>query len=374
MEAAIRFAVTQSLRRNLVPGKPSEKQWKYLTEHQHVAKAERGELSISGLAALVRLIFEAQGFTDELSDLYQQRLRGEWPPSREWLRMTGITENYEPDFVAPSHLDAVAALLVRRAAAESRVQNFRDATLERTGQYLKALAPSKIDEWVTCQARADGPYTVWARVSARSQDLSMTRDGQITLPLSVPSTVREFALTGPSDTDDITLHWLDYSVPGEGFPRSEPVAAGGRLDELRMLSSWLAHRYGWKRFQATNFILTGVAPRIDPIEPDIDLRLPYQAMTRISLSVMPFTAPRELEEPYRKAREHVFGLRQRDLSEKHQYLAVFSARHRPEHTWEAILGQWNQTYPDWAYGEADIPNFARDCLQAQRRLLGETKP
>jgi hypothetical protein len=39
-------------------------------------------------------------------------------------------------------------------------------------------------------------------------------------------------------------------------------------------------------------------------------------------------------------------------------------------TWASRLAAWNRAHPDWAYTE--VSNFTRDCLQAQRRLVGRT--
>lgn len=57
----------------------------------------------------------------------------------------------------------------------------------------------------------------------------------------------------------------------------------------------------------------------------------------------------------------------RPLKPKYLELAFFAAERRPPDKWAEVMKAWNAAHPDDTYQVETT--FARDCTQAQRRLL-----
>ena len=85
----------------------------------------------------------------------------------------------------------------------------------------------------------------------------------------------------------------------------------------------------------------------------------------------PAMSPREVSALYREIRLRYFGRRHRSMSEKHIELAKFWSTANQDLTWKALREQWNALHHKWAYKRDQ--NFARDCEQARKRLLGQSE-
>ena len=174
-------------------------------------------------------------------------------------------------------------------------------------------------------------------------------------------------------TDDGTLDrdprasFLEYGVPDDLWMRSQPTAKNGVLGSLRILAARLAKRYGWQEAQATLFVLTDMVPRVSPLHAEMKWTSPFEAMSRITLTVDPALPPREVADAYREVRARFLGPRYRTLGEKHVALALFAARKPGGITWREGMLSWNKAKKKWAYSQET--NFARDCTQALKRLL-----
>ena len=146
-----------------------------------------------------------------------------------------------------------------------------------------------------------------------------------------------------------------------------PVAAGGVLDELRVVSDRLARRHTWTPAQATTFVLTGNTPLVSPLRVKVQSsHIP--ALSRLVLTVDPAISPRELAEHYRQARQQFVGKRHRSMSEKHTTLVTFMNTRPPKETYARSMTAWNRKYPKWKYKA--VSNFGRDVKTARKRLLG----
>ena len=109
-----------------------------------------------------------------------------------------------------------------------------------------------------------------------------------------------------------------------------------------------------------------------PVELKLVVRAPFEAVSRINLSIDPTLSPRDLAEFYGNIRKQLIGDRYRGLSWKHLSLALFLGQNSGL-TWEKRMTKWNEIeqdeHPDWCYDENDLRNFTRDCKHAEERLL-----
>jgi hypothetical protein len=219
---------------------------------------------------------------------------------------------------------AIAELLAEDARQDEGVKDFRNSALG--GRLLPWTA---VEPWVKSQATEDGEPT-----------------------------------PGPRGG------FLEYGVPDDNWRRLQPVAERGVLGSLRALAARLAKHYRWQEAQAVLFVLTDMIPRVSPLHVEMNWTCPFEAMSRITLTVDPALSPREVVDAYRKVRARFLGPRYRALSEKHVALALFAARKPDGTTWREAMLSWNTANKKWAYSRET--NFARDCTQALRRLLHPT--
>jgi hypothetical protein len=216
---------------------------------------------------------------------------------------------------------AIAELLAEDARQDEGVKDFRNSALGG-----RLLPWAEVEPWVSQQASEDGEPA-----------------------------------PGPRGG------FLEYGVPDDRWRRLQPVAERGVLGALRALAARLASDYRWQEGQATLFVLTDMIPMVEPIRAEMDWHLPFEAVSRITLTVDPALAPREVADAYRNVRARFLGPRYRALSEKHVALALFTARKPDGVTWREAMQSWNAANKKWAYSRET--NFARDCDQALKRLL-----
>lgn len=120
--------------------------------------------------------------------------------------------------------------------------------------------------------------------------------------------------------------YADEIYDPEPHAQRVPVSPGTELWELRALSRGLALRNGWAEAAATNFVLTGLAPRQLKGFASIRRRSPFAVLTRIVLEVDPRLTPADVRRLYGELRRKVRGGGDQEMSEKHIQLALFIAR------------------------------------------------
>jgi hypothetical protein len=163
---------------------------------------------------------------------------------------------------------------------------------------------------------------------------------------------------------------LSYVVPGSSWEQKIGTAEGGTLDKLRQLSETLAQRSSWDRAQATQFVLTGQIPVLEPIRARSEWKSQFNVSGRITLTLDPALSADEVAAYYRKIRRRKYN----GPGEKHMTMALFAATVEGCNTWKDKLIKWNDLYGDrkgWAYLPVDEAwrNFRTHGIKAQERLL-----
>jgi hypothetical protein len=153
---------------------------------------------------------------------------------------------------------------------------------------------------------------------------------------------------------------------------------GGPLEILSFLGQHLVDRYGWKVWEATNFVLCGTVPELDEFEVEIVGREPFAAGTRLVMTVDLALSPSEVAKRYEHHRQRVLGKRYRSIDRKHIALVFLYVTSR-EASWADRMERWNQLADegwmftqagdDWRY--SNVRNFCRDVRGAIKRLLRE---
>jgi hypothetical protein len=341
-----------------------ERIWDYLAARGEDARYLAGDLDLNGLIAEIHRLHQLLGPPVPVLGDATAMLTGDWA---------------EPQHCSARE-KAVSRLVANLAAERADVSSFRSDPAHHVPAEL--VPWEALHDWITARS--------FEEVRAhRSQLWAMDH---VELPTEYAADI-ERAVSGAAGADhplrpiELQLQpadlrqqakplWLLYAKKGEDFVWGYGARAGGVLDRLRRLSQRLAKAYRWSEAQATVFCLTGLAPLIaaitggepDDLEDDADDTLPV--LSRITLHVDRTTSPSEVAEQYARLRRWLYGERHRDLSEKHTQLALFAASEPKHTTWAARMARWNAAHADWPYTE--VSNFSRDCLQAQRRLLGTT--
>jgi len=250
---------------------------------------------------------------------------------------------------------ALSRLLALEAGRSSYVQDFRAAHLGG-----RPIEWKSIEEWIESRAAADGQASQWVEVVLPVGATLRVTVSETFIESSLP--VSELAVEGT-----VKAKLLRYGVPGVRYVRSIAVTYGGVLDELRHLSEKLVREYRWSEDQATVFVLTGVTPYVAGITRETEVQTEHPTASRIRLEIDPIVAPVEVMRIYSTLRQEVLEGTYRPLKPKYLELAVFAAERRPPDKWAEVMKAWNAAHPDDTYQVETI--FARDCTQAQRRLL-----
>lgn len=255
-------------------------------------------------------------------------------------------------------LQILSDLTARQAADEESVITFRQQHLSEG-----LLEREEVVEWISKQARVDGPPSHYLRIPIPDGYVPVRSDGRI---FAEP----QLTISDTTSATQIEMETLSYASPDDQWVRRIPVRHGGTLDRLRVVSNSLARRYSWQEAQATNFALTGISPSLSSCRGGIRLSLNQPISSRITMEIDPTLTPPEVAQRYKNLRDPLIGARFRSMSEKHLRLAKFYGGHKPEGTtWTTLMTRWNHGEGrDWKYNRFET--FARDCKQAWERLMG----
>jgi hypothetical protein len=257
---------------------------------------------------------------------------------------------------------ALSILIAESASQDEEVRRFRGDVLND-----KLLELDQVEPWIEDQAQVD-------KGAGRSSRLLQMvpvppehniRPEQNSYCLDPPLTLE--ALTPPA-----TLHikTLEYLVPGDEWVRRVPVAIGGALERLQIISERLAQNHRWHPAQATLFVLTGAAPLISILSVEVQPtnRGVITGPSRIALTVDPMVPPEKVRASYERIRQKIVGKGHREMRERQFKLAVFTKLSPEEEPWAERVAKWNEMVPD-KLGYRSTSNFKRDAERAVERLL-----
>ena len=250
--------------------------------------------------------------------------------------------------------EAISLLLAADADEDAQVEMFRKTAL---GDRL--LRAAEIEPWIQQQASRDGPPTRWVRVP-------IPRENRLTAEPAGFSITPALTIAGTERPIGFALESLDYGVPEDNWSRCIPVALGGTLGQLRLISEELANSYGWQKAQAVLFVLTGATPIVEILSVEAhEHTLP--ALSRLVLTVDPFLPASEVNRRYTAARSKLFengqlAVRHRDLA-----LAKFVSAKSEGRLLSERLNAWNAKYPKWRY--RDGAAFEAACSGARASIL-----
>lgn len=250
---------------------------------------------------------------------------------------------------------ALSRLLAIEAGRSLEVRGFRERHLG--GPTLKWEA---LEGWIQARVAAEGTPSQYAEVELpEGATLRVTPEGTY---IESATALKDVRVEGR-----VSAKLLKYGVPGGKWVQAVGTKRGGVLDELRRLSEKLSREYSWTMDQATVFVLTDVTPYMVGIRQETSVQTEHPAASKIRLEIDPIVAPVEALNTYSSLRQKMLQGTYRPLKQKYLDLAVFAAERRPEAKWAEIMKAWNAEHPKDAYEVETI--FARDCTQAQKRLL-----
>jgi hypothetical protein len=330
----------------------------------HIKKAIDSELSRPLSLAELNLV-RNDGFLDKL-------IKGVIGPSgvaahvQQWREATGesmeVKSRDRGAEAAPVRSRAISALVANLASEDSGVIAFRSDVLQNHLILRKHVA-----DWVRNQGRADGPQTIFLMVPIPPDGtLKLRREKGKNLAI-VPT--KPLCISNRNPATGTWTEELEFRGVGEKT-HLRPVTMNGVLDRLRVLSEKLAADYGWRRSDATTFILTGKVPRIPAFIARYERR-DLVVLNRLTLSVDLALSPKELARYYRNMRRRYYlGRGHHSINERHSALATFINSRPDQETRQSSMQAWNAKYQKWKYEH--VPNFVRDVLKARRRILKTT--
>jgi len=194
-----------------------------------------------------------------------------------------------------------------------------------------------------------------------------------------------------------------FFVNERGRARKVSVWEWSLLERLRHLSEGLAQEYRWEPAQSTMFVLTGQVPAIPPLKVTGSLksrseiledttRVPIHIDATITITASPWVPARTVTRAYREAQTKILASdggkppsvknlrlfrfvigRIQSLSEPAAEAIASRGPGRarmPEG--EELVGEWNETYPQWAYktsvGDLNTRRFWRDFKRIEKTI------
>ena len=133
----------------------------------------------------------------------------------------------------------------------------------------------------------------------------------------------------------------------------------------------LRRRFAWDFADALQFVLTGEAPQMLPIETYITVST-GAPNSRINLSISPWVSSETLARHFQAVKRHRGAAKQRSVGPRN--LRIFRAVTRwraddEDATWDAMMEKWNDSNPDDIYSERRL--FHRDYERAASVIMRE---
>jgi hypothetical protein len=255
---------------------------------------------------------------------------------------------------------AISDFISQQARMREDVKQYRESVLR--GQLIE---PDDVEPWITRQASADGPPTLFVSLPLpKGNQLVTNPQGDLVTKKAIDTTKKDAIVS----TSRI---FLEYGTPGGGFIQFQPVSMTGVLNRLRMLSENLASDYRWQKSQASTFVLTDLAPILPSFSSSVHHGL-LPVADRVTLEVDPSVSPRELAALYRKAIQRIYGRDRERVTDKHMRLAAFATSRPAGQTLAESMKVWNRHNPDLKY-EYNT-NFGRDLKDALRKTRLTEEP
>ncbi|MBS4032645.1 MAG: hypothetical protein KGZ63_14685 [Clostridiales bacterium] len=334
---------------NLLNREPSPRIWDYMIKHGYIDDAiSEHEDIIEDILVIYRELEELQKDKNKP----QQTVR-EVPPDQRGI--------------------ALSKILSIEAANDQQVKKFRESYLNNT-----LLTWDEAVSWIKQEKEKEGKPTTFVKIPIPST-LNITLDGE---PFEWLKKLAETPLnerrTWPLNME---VKILDYLIPGDQWVHRFPVAFGGALDELRLLSENLSKRYGWPAAAATIFVLSGIPYMLPKARITTSINSYYPALSKITVQASPAVPVNEIMDIYTAARKKILGPGKRDRAVTQQWraeLAVFVAEHNDGRSWRKAMELWNQQHPvkpkakrmpGQGYEHPSI--FARDGRQAYEKITGK---
>ncbi len=254
---------------NILNRPVSDEMWGFLYSRDVPKRLATGEMTVHAVAEEIRQIERASGRAGKSSSEAGSR---------------GLA------VVDPARQEAMARLFAMDAEQDPDVKAFRKEFLN--GELLRA---DDLSDWISRRAREDGRFTLWLQVPLpEGTHVEVGPTGGL---VPKPS----LAINGAHPAFGSRAEYLEYSDNGNWA--TIPVRMNGCLGRLRVLSESLSEQFRWQQAQATLFVLTGKKPIVDLIEVRRHLNPRRPALNRITITVDPMIAPREVMRVYAVARQ-----------------------------------------------------------------------
>ena len=268
---------------------------------------------------------------------------------RECSAAVPVTAGRQHEVLPDRRLLALSRILAAEAEGLPEVVKFRQEVLGG-----RLLAPEEVKPWVESQAERERPAK-----------------GAVPRPVSVLEVYPAHKKDSEQwlTPEDQIVHQKNPPFPGENgwIHRVVIHSSTGVLARLKDLAVRLCRRYPiWQEAQAVGFILTGMVPLV----PKARVTVTFGVGLRITLNLDPWLPVNEVAKIYSHYRQEFFpGQGGHPIGEKNLSLAVFVVENeRPGATWGALMAEWNQTHPEWAYSDRHL--FARDARASIERIAG----
>ena len=227
------------------------------------------------------------------------------------------------------HEEALAAVLTHEAVCHAH-DRFGVRLFRRTVLRDRLLRGAEVSAWIRTQTLTQGRPTI-----------HKDQDG-----------VHVTILACVSGTSDTRIDRV-------------PTRKGSPVDRLRVVSEDVAAWCGSTPADTARWVLTGEPLRLSALRPEVRIKAPMQARSRIVLTVAPTCTPREVARAYRLTRRQWFG-RLRRVTDTHARLAVFAIEQGALPA-PAQMALWNrQAGTPRRYRQVSV--FVRDAHHAVQRV------
>jgi hypothetical protein len=245
-------------------------------------------------------------------------------------------------------------------------------TSEIVGEYEERLHDDEIDHRVTVQVDPPG---ITERVRYAPPDTPMSDEDQIPTWCFLKNSgevISPYKVEIPADEDIEPMRPSSSDsnmgpiLLGNYETASRPwsVWPGSIVDNLYALADELADALRWPQLDteaeevrwwrkdaAAEFVLTGVAPQMRPLDARLYKEGRYPSPRwQIELDVLPWVSAEEVERAYRRMQAQVFKGRRRLPDSKTLEVARFVWEQDWQHgynrpTWPALCKRWNEEHP-----------------------------